>query len=76
MLTVEGDSERDESVERLEDDGRLDHAVVVQLSQVLHCAHPPLVELGMVDLQKRPLNRSRFSGGNNSSSAIHLNWVW
>lgn len=49
-LTPNVDAEGDEGVEDLEDDGGLDHAVVVQLPQVVHHAHAPLVVLGVVDL--------------------------
>ena len=49
--TVENDAERDERVESLEDDRRLDHAIVVQLAQELHTAHASLVELGVIHLQ-------------------------
>lgn len=50
-LTIHNDAEGDEGVERLEDDGRLEHAVVVQLAQVLDSAHTPLVVLGVIHLQ-------------------------
>lgn len=36
-----------------EDDGRLHHAVVVQLAQELGTADPPLVELGLIDLEQK-----------------------
>lgn len=44
------DAEGDEGEERAEDDGRLHHAVVVELAQELGAADAPLVELGLVDL--------------------------
>lgn len=42
-----------------EDDGRLHHAVVVQLAQELGAADPPLVELGLIDLNRteRKINK-------------------
>lgn len=36
-----------------EDDGRLHHAVVVQLAQELGAADSPLVELGLIDLEQK-----------------------
>lgn len=45
------DPERDEGEEGAENDGRLHHAVVVELAQELGAADPPLVELGLVDLR-------------------------
>lgn len=45
------DAEGDEGEERAEDDGRLHHAVVVELAQELGAADAPLVELGLVDLE-------------------------
>lgn len=44
------DAEGDEGEEHAEDDGRLHHAVVVELAQELGAADAPLVELGLVDL--------------------------
>lgn len=43
-------AEGDEGEEGAENDGRLHHAVVVELAQELGAADPPLVELGLVDL--------------------------
>lgn len=48
---VLADPEGDEGEEGAEDDGRLHHAVVVELAQELGAADPPLVELGLVDLK-------------------------
>lgn len=44
------DPKGDEGEEGAENDGRLHHAVVVELAQELGAADPPLVELGLVDL--------------------------
>lgn len=44
------DAKGDEGEERAEDDGRLHHAVVVELAQELGAADAPLVELRLVDL--------------------------
>lgn len=44
------DPEGDEGEEGAENDGRLHHAVVVELAQELGAADPSLVELGLVDL--------------------------
>lgn len=43
-------AEGDEGEEGAEDDGRLHHAVVVELAQELGAADAALVELGLVDL--------------------------
>lgn len=40
-----------------EDDGRLHHAVVVELAQELGAADPPLVELGLIDLESQKTTR-------------------
>ena len=50
-------AERDEGEERAEDDGRLHHAVVVELAQELGTAHTPLVKLGLVHLGGRERER-------------------
>ena len=42
--------EEDEGEEGAENDGRLHHAVVIELAQELGAADAPLVELGLVDL--------------------------
>lgn len=44
------DAKGDEGEERAEDDGRLHHAVVVELAKKLGAADAPLVELRLVDL--------------------------
>ncbi len=45
------DPEINEGEEGAEYDGRLHHAVIVELAQELGTADPPLVELGLVDLR-------------------------
>lgn len=46
------DPEGDEGVEGAKNDGRFHHAVVVELTQELGAADPPLVELRLVDLRR------------------------
>lgn len=53
------DPEGDERVERAENDGRLHHAVVVQLTQELGTADTPLVELGLVNLRREEKTSAR-----------------
>jgi len=48
--TIEGDGKTDEWVESVEYDLRLDHAIVVQFTEVPHRADTLLVVLGMVHL--------------------------
>jgi len=43
-------SECDQQVQSFEYDGRLDHSVVVQFSQILHNRDSSLIILGQVDL--------------------------
>lgn len=57
------DAEGDEGEEHAEDDGRLHHAVVVQLAQELGAADAPLVELGLVDLVARKMTFCDFQCG-------------
>ena len=47
-LTLVDNTKVDERVQRSKDDVRLDHTIVVQLAQVLHTAHTPLVEFWMI----------------------------
>jgi len=53
-ITWTSHAEGDEGVECLEDDGRLHHAVVVELAQELGTTHTPLVVLRVVDLITPP----------------------
>ncbi len=54
-------TERGEGEERAEDDGRLHQTVVIQLTQKLSAADPPLVKLGLVHLRTKHTSTSKAS---------------